>query len=104
MDLVQFKGAHVRRRFLRGCACGLGTLALSDLLATDGLTADVEARPGAASPPRTHFVPRAKSVIFLFMSGAPSQLDLVDPKPEMQRWHGKRVPDSMLAGLSDALI
>jgi hypothetical protein len=56
-------------------------------------------------PPKPpHFAARARRVIFLFMAGAPSQLDLFDPKPEMQRWHGQPVPDSLLEGLSDSLI
>src|SRR5688572_1498783 len=91
-----------RRHFLQTSACGLGSIALADLLAREGLTADAE--PTAASPlaPRaTHFAPRAKRVIFLFMAGGPSHLDLFDPKPAMKELHGKPVPQSFLDNLDD---
>ena len=50
------------------------------------------------------FRPRAKRVIFLFMAGAPSQLDLFDPKPKLKELHGQPVPASFLEGLDDGLI
>src|SRR5437899_1260390 len=92
-----------RRCFLQQTACGLGSVALSQLM--QGTAAAAEALPAnrlAPKPP--HFKPRAKNVIFLFMAGAPSQLDLFDPKPEMQRLHGQPVPESFLKGLNDSLI
>jgi hypothetical protein len=80
-----------RRRFLEQTACGLGGMALWQLMADDaGL--------------KPHFAPRAKNVIFLFMPGAPSQLDLLDPKPVMKKYHGQLVPAHMLDNLDDALI
>ena len=48
------------------------------------------ANPLAAKKP--HFAPKAKSVIFLFMVGGPRQIDLFDPKPELEKWHGKPLP------------
>ena len=84
-----------RRVFLTRSACGLGSIALTQLLR------DESARAASTSP---SFPPRAKNVIFLFMAGAPSQLDLFTPKPEMQRLHGQPVPASFLEGLSDSLI
>ena len=75
---------------------GLGSVALSELLAADSAQ--------AAAPARTHTRPRAKNVIFLFMSGAPSQVDLFDPKPELASRAGEPVPESFLAGLADSLI
>jgi len=80
-----------RRRFLQETACGLGSIALWQLMADEAI-----AKP--------HFAPRAKNVIFLFMPGAPSQLDLMDPKPAMQKYHGQPVPAHMLDGLDDGLI
>ena len=80
-----------RRRFLQETACGLGTIALWQLMANEA-----RAKP--------HFAPRAKNIIFLFMPGAPSQLDLMDPKPTMQKYHGQPVPAHMLDGLDDGLI
>ncbi len=92
-----------RRCFLRQTACGLGTIALTQLMQESGAAEPATAlNPLAPKPP--HFKPRAKNVIFLFMAGAPSQLDLFDPKPAMQRLHGQPVPESFLKGLNDSLI
>ena len=82
----------LRRTFLCRSALGLGAAALAEL--ASGATA-------AAAP---HARPRAKHVIFLFMSGAPSQVDLFDPKPELARRAGEPVPPSLLGNLDDALI
>src|SRR5438874_8507615 len=70
-----------RREVLRRAGLGFGLLALADLLGRDGaLRADDRpANPLAARPP--HFPPRARSVIYLFMHGGPSQVDTFDPKP-----------------------
>ncbi len=83
-----------RRRFLRDFGLGLGALALADMgrslaLAGRGL-------PAGSAPP--HFVPRAKRVIYLFQSGGPSQIDLFDPKPELNRRHGEELPESVRRG------
>ena len=86
-----------RRRFLGGCTYGIGAIALANLINTD--------TPVKASGQQVpHHLPRARRVIFLNMSGGPSQLDLFDPKPQLQKWHGKRVPDSFLEGLADPVI
>src|SRR5438270_10262498 len=93
-----------RRRFLRQSACGLGTIALADLLAREGRTAGTAQVVNPLWPRPPHFTPRAKSVIFLFMAGAPSQLDLFDPKLVLQKLHGQPVPESFLKGLADPVI
>ena len=88
-------GPASRRQFLMRSGGGLGALALQYLLARDGraLAAPaVEFKPLVARPP--HFAPRAKSVIFLFMEGGPSHLDLFDPKPELDRLAGQPMPAS----------
>src|SRR5437868_2688352 len=90
-----------RRCFLQQTACGLGGMALASLLQRESAAAD-ELNPLAPKAP--HFAAKAKNVVFLFMGGAPSQLDLFTPKPEMQRLHGQPVPESFLKGLSDSLI
>jgi uncharacterized protein (DUF1501 family) len=103
MNEWDFYRVQQRRRFLRRSACGLGMMALADLLAGDGRTTDAPAdNPLLARPP--HFPARAKSVIFLFMAGAPSQLDLFDPKPAMGKLHGQPVPPSFLKNLVDPVI
>ncbi len=72
-----------RRDFLRRAGGGFGSLALTALLADQGLL--------AGSP---HLAPRAKRVIFLFMSGGPSHLETFEPKPDLQRLHGQPLPPS----------
>jgi len=72
-----------RREMLRKCANGFGLLALAGLLAD-------EASAGAPRS-RAHHAPRAKSVIFLFMDGGPSQVDTFDPKPRLDREHGQPI-------------
>jgi hypothetical protein len=76
--------AHTRRQFLTRSSHGFGAAALWHLLARDGV---------AGQP---HFAPRAKNVIFLFMMGGPSQVDLFDPKPRMAALHGQPMPKSIL--------
>ena len=87
-----------RREWLQSAGCGFGSIALAALLADEGqLAADDRHQPGALDPlaPRKpHFEPKAKRVIFLFMSGGPSQVDTFDPKPELTRLHGQPLPAS----------
>ncbi len=85
MDNVSIQ---TRRDFLRHSACGLGTMALAHLLEAD-------ARKHPLAPRQPHFPGKAKNVIFLFMEGGPSQMDLFDPKPALQKWHGQPLPDSL---------
>lgn len=92
-----------RRHFLSGCGLGLGSAALATLLGQDlvfGLEAASQTAgtvPTAAKAPQ--FSPRAKRVIFLFMAGGPSQLELFDHKPELRKHDGKQVPPEVIAGL-----
>jgi hypothetical protein len=90
-----------RRRFLRQAGGGFGLLALASLLDGDGLLAQT---PAAATPPPgvpnpfapkpTHFPAKTKRIIYLYMSGGPSHVDLFDPKPELVRLAGQPIPDS----------
>ena len=85
--------ATTRRHFFGQCGVGLGSMALASLLAEEGGGAIVPPDPHhplAARPP--HFAPRAKRVIFLFMAGGPSQLELFDHKPKLQELNGEVVP------------
>ncbi len=79
-----------RRQFLQSSAGGLGALALSSLLNPRGLRAE--------QPPRPHFAPKAKRVIYLFQSGGPPQIELFDHKPYLQKVHSQEVPDSIFNG------
>lgn len=85
-----------RRDFLLRGGAGFGALALSYLLRDDPLFAQAAGQtpvnPLAPKPP--HFTPRARNVIFLFMEGGPSHIDLFDPKPELQRLAGRPLPPS----------
>ncbi len=88
-----------RRHFFRDCRVGLGAMALGSLMMDDGWLSvagavpEIEgANPLAPKPP--HFKPRAKSVIFLFMAGGPSQFELFDPKPKLQELEGQVIPQS----------
>ncbi|MCB1088444.1 MAG: DUF1501 domain-containing protein, partial [Verrucomicrobiae bacterium] len=84
-----------RRQFLQRAGCGFGGLALQSLLSRDGLlpaALGAEAPNHPLAPKRPHFAPRAKSVIFLFMYGGPSHVDLFDPKPALAKWNGKAIP------------
>jgi hypothetical protein len=79
-----------RREVLAKSAVGFGSLALAAMLADDAAPAQSSADPLA--PRRPHFPARAKRVIFLFMKGGPSHLDTFDPKPLLQRDHGRPYP------------
>jgi hypothetical protein len=84
-----------RREFLLQAGGGCGALALTWLLARDGhafAKAPAAANPLAAKPP--HREAKAKAVIFLFMVGGPSAIDLFDPKPALRLHHGKPLPES----------
>ena len=90
---------RTRRHFFRGCGVGLGSLALASLL--DEGRASATAPPAAANPlaPKPgHHPARAKRVIYLFMAGGPSQLELFDHKPKLSALHGKPVPEEFVRG------
>jgi Protein of unknown function (DUF1501) len=81
-----------RREMLCRCANGFGGLALAYLLA-EKFAAASEARAGNPLAPRPpHYAPKAKSVIFLFMDGGPSQIDTFDPKPRLEKERGQAIP------------
>jgi hypothetical protein len=80
-----------RRHFFGRSAAGIGSIALGSLLNPALLRA-------AAMPGLPHFPPRAKSVIFLFQSGGPSQMDLFDYKPGLEKLRGAELPDSVRMG------
>ena len=89
-----------RRWFLRDCGVGLGAIALQSLLA--GEPAARAASGGLPGLP--HHAPRAKRVVYLFQAGAPSQLELFDPKPQLTRRNGQLPPAELLKGYRAAFI
>lgn len=89
MACHRFVPAWTRRELLRASACGFGQLALSAMAGSAALADASSANPLLAKP--THFAPRAKRVIFLFMWGGPSHVDLFDPKPRLNAEAGKQL-------------
>ncbi len=102
MTSAAYRGIQTRRGFLDSCAGGLGIVSLAHLMGLEGLTAAAARSP--MDPQNPHFAPRAKNLIFLFMAGAPSQMDLFDPKPSLRKWHGETLPPSMTEDLNLAFI
>src|SRR5690349_6754383 len=93
MQLPNGIGAFRNRRdFLRRAAHGFGGLALATMLAEEAAAAPSNAVFAPFLPKKPHFEPKAKSIIFLFMEGGPSHVDLFDPKPELARMNGKPLP------------
>ncbi len=102
--------ALTRRHFLRKCSTGLGAMALANLTGCTPFQNETSAeaamldmtQPFKMRPP--YFAPKAKSVIFLHMAGAPSQLELFEYKPDLQKLNGELCPDSLLEGKRFAFI
>lgn len=88
-------GRMGRRRFLRDVGGGLGAAALVSLFKEDLYGRSTPGRVYDLKPRNPHLAPRARSVIQLFMNGGPSQMDLFDPKPELDRRHGQRYFDKI---------
>ena len=84
-----------RRQVLQRFGMGLGSLALADLMHRESTStaADTLSRPGALK--EVHHEPKAKRIIYLFQSGAPSQADLFDYKPLLNKMHGEQLPDEV---------
>ena len=114
MDPFQQQIEQTRRDFLTTTSSGLGLLGLGALLSDDGVlnaaTAEApNALAGARSssplaPKASHHRARAKNCIFILMAGAPSQVDLFDPKPKLQELDGKPLPKSLLESVRFAFI
>ncbi|WP_165233084.1 DUF1501 domain-containing protein [Aquisphaera insulae] len=103
MEPLEIAQEMNRRQFLGRAGLGLGSIALGSLFGADARAADT-ARPGlkggggGALPGLPHFPPKAKRIIYLFQSGAPSQLDLFDDKPRLRDKRGIELPDSIRMG------
>jgi hypothetical protein len=101
-----------RRHFFQRCGVGVGAMALADLMAQEGRSATghatgsggVAAATGAMAPRAGHHPARAKAVIFMFMAGGPSQLDLFTDKPLLREHNGKAPPPSFMEGKRFAFL
>ncbi len=100
---------RTRRDFLTSTASGLGLLALASALDERGLLA-AESKAGGGigtdpmAPKAPHFPAKAKACIFIYMEGAPSQMDLFDPKPKLNQLDGQKLPDSLTKNMRFAFI
>lgn len=90
-----------RRNFLTQTCGGIGGLALAQLLQGDGLLA---ATPTSTGPRQPYYKARAKKCIYIYLEGGPSQMDLYDPKPTLNKLDGQALPDSMLENVRFAFI
>ncbi len=93
-----------RRHFFADCRMGLGSVALASLLGKDALSAATTNLDNPLAPRQGHFAARAKRVIFLFMAGGPSQLELFDYKPKLQELSGQVIPPSYVKNKRFAFI
>ena len=92
---------------MRDTAAGLGTVAFWHLLQAEGPVGDptqTSKKINPLAPKSPHFPAKVKNVIFLYMEGGPSQVDLFDPKAEMKKWEGQSLPPSMTKDLRLAFI
>lgn len=87
-----------RRHLFSGCAMGVGSIALASLLGEQNALAAAAPASGPLTPRRPHYPAKAKNVIYLFMAGGPSQLELFDYKPKLVELNGQPIPESYIAG------
>jgi len=92
LDLSPESSASSRREFLRTAGGGFGAVALAAMLGHEGVAASPSGTASGAAARNPHFTPRAKRVIYLFMHGGPSHVDLFDPKPDLIRYAGQPLP------------
>src|SRR6266851_9068252 len=99
-----------RRHFFKEAGYGIGSLALGSLLNETLFAASADAQSQIRSPQSAirnlhpHFPATAKNVIFLSMAGAPSQLDIFDPKPKLVQYNGQKCPEDIIKGERFAFI
>lgn len=110
MNPLQRAALLSKREFLTSTANGLGLLGLGSLLTQDGILTPATAQPTSSppadplSPKPPHFAPKAKRCIFIFLEGAPSQMDLFDPKPKLRELDGQPLPESLTKNMRFAFI
>jgi len=104
MNPIEERIEQSRREFLTTAASGLGGVALASMLQRDGFAAVPDQLVNPLAPKPSHFPPRAKACIFIFMAGGPSQMDLFDPKPLLNELDGQPLPESLTEGVRFAFI
>src|SRR5438552_1456281 len=96
---LDFQRLLTRRHFFGRLSTGIGSVALASIFNPKLFASD---RPPGGQPhgalPGLHFAPKAKRVIYLFMSGGPSHIDLLDYQPKLREYHGKELPASIRMG------
>ena len=100
---AKLKRKITRRWFIEQCGVGMGALALNHLLASAGYAA-TQGADNPLAPKKPHFAPKARNVIFLFMAGAPSHLEMFDYKPQLAKFDGTMPPPELLKGYRAAFI
>src|ERR1041384_1558621 len=95
----EFESLLTRRHFFGRLATGIGAAALGSLLNDQLFAGETGASHGSLGVlPSLHFAPKVKRVIYLFMSGGPSHIDLFDYKPKLRQFHGTELPGSIRMG------
>src|SRR5262245_48408854 len=94
-EITRLQTAISRRHFLSGA---LGTAALATLMRGDLSAQTPSSVPVGGLPGLPHFAPKPKRVIYLFQGGGPSQMDMFDYKPQLAKWSGTDLPDSVRNG------
>lgn len=103
-DLLHAAQQCSRRAILQSAGYGFGMAALQHLLQQDATAANGTAAVDPLAPRPSHFPPRAKQCIFIFLEGAPSQIDLWDPKPKLVELNGQPLPESLTKEVRFAFI
>src|ERR1700722_1171635 len=94
-----------RRRLLTSAASGAGLVALASMLRDEGLlAADLKDLANPLAPKAPHFAPKAKACICIYLEGAPSQIDLFDPKPKLNQLDGEKLPESLSKNVRFAFL
>ena len=93
---IAYAQLMTRRHFFGRVSTGIGVAALAQLLGPETLFADASETGGLAGLP--HFPAKAKRIIYLFQSGGPSQIEMFDYKPQLEKWSGDDLPDSIRKG------
>ncbi|MBX6312640.1 MAG: DUF1501 domain-containing protein [Isosphaeraceae bacterium] len=105
MDPIRDRIRQSRRDFLTSTASGIGLVALASMLRKEGLlAAEASSVTNPLAPRRPHFEPKAKACICIYLEGAPSQIDLFDPKPTLNKLHGQKLPESFTKNVRFAFI